>query len=286
MILSRDHAYRMLAWKLRQAGIANPDLDARLLVQAASDCDEIGMIRDPGKHLSPAQIALLESFEMRRLQREPVSRILDEKEFWGLKFRISPAVLDPRPDSETLIEVALDLLKDIHSPSILDLGTGTGCLLISLLTTIKGARGIGVDLSEAALEIAVHNAERLGCASDASFRRANWAEGVKGQFDLVISNPPYISEQEITALDVEVREHDPHLALSGGPDGLYAYRAIAAALPSLMHKGSHAVIELGHDQREAVTAIFMRGGLDVVRVAEDMSGIPRALVARLPHKPS
>ncbi|HUD51196.1 peptide chain release factor N(5)-glutamine methyltransferase [Parvibaculum sp.] len=283
MITTRDHEYRLLAWRFKQAGIANPELDARLLVQAAARCDDIEMIREPGKRLSDVEMERLRAFEARRLAHEPVSRILGTREFWGLAFEITPATLDPRPDSETLVETALELLRDSEAPAILDIGTGTGCLLIALLHERKDATGIGVDISEAALAVAARNAVANGCDGRAAFRRASWAEGIDTPFDLVISNPPYIVAGTIGTLDPEVRGFDPHLALDGGADGLDAYRALADVLPRLLRAEGHVVVELGQGQAEAVTGIFLAAGLVVCRVVSDLGLVPRALVATLPR---
>lgn len=284
MITTRDHEYRMLAWRFKQAGIENPALDARLLVQAAADCDEIEMIREPGKRLEETELEKLRKFEARRMAHEPVSRILGSREFWGLIFEVTPATLDPRADSETLIERSLDLLRDVDAPRILDIGTGTGCLLISLLHERKDAEGLGVDISEAALDVAARNATALGCGGRAAFRRANWAEGVDERFDLVISNPPYIPSAIIETLDEEVKAFDPRLALDGGADGYDAYRAIGAELPRLLKPKGHAVVELGIGQDADVAKIFSEAGLEVRDVVADLAGIPRAIVARLPRR--
>lgn len=282
--LTRDHAFRMLAWRLKEAGVANASLDARLLTQAVCHIGEIEMIREPGTMLSRQEIDLLSLFETRRLAGEPVSRILGRREFWGLSFCVSPATLDPRADSETLIETALPLLCNHDAPAIVDLGTGTACLLIALLHELPAASGVGVDLSLEALDVARHNAKELGMASRATFHHGCWGEGLDGKrFDLVISNPPYISSDDIAGLDVEVYKHDPRLALDGGPDGLDAYRDIAAALPDLLADQGHGVVELGAGQGDAVSAIFHAQGLQVVNIVADLGGVPRALVARLPR---
>ncbi len=279
---TRDHEYRQLAWRFKQAGIANADLDARLLVRAACGCDEIEMIREPGKRLDEEEVARLKGFEARRLGREPVARILGRREFWGLPFLLSPATLDPRPDSETLVETALGLLSDVARPSILDLGTGTGCLVLALLHERGDARGLGVDLSEEAVAMAERNAAALGLSARASFRRANWADGIDERFDLVVSNPPYIATAEIATLEAEVRGFDPRLALDGGADGLDAYRALAAHLPRLLAPGGTAVVELGAGQADAVSGLFATAGIEVKTVVCDLAKVPRALVAALP----
>jgi release factor glutamine methyltransferase len=197
---------------------------------------------------------------------------------------IGPHSLDPRPDSETLIETALKLLDGDKAPSILDLGTGSGCLLIALLHELVEARGLGLDLSQETLDFAQENARNSSVSSRATFRHGSWAEGVDERFDLVISNPPYIPSADIETLAIEVRAFDPRLALDGGPDGLDAYRAIADALPSLLTPQGHAVIELGAGQGDDVSTIFRSVGLDVVTIVPDLSGVPRALVANLSRR--
>lgn len=276
---TRDHAMRMLGWRLRQAGLPTPDLDARILVQAVTGATDIDMLREPGTLMRAGEEQRLGDFERRRLAREPVSRILGLREFWGLPFSITGATLDPRADSETLIEVSLSLLEGVAAPRLLDLGTGSGCLLLALLHERPDATGTGVDLSGEALDTAMENAARLGLGARAVFRRGDWAAGLDEQFDLVISNPPYIVSSEIAALEEEVRDHDPRLALDGGDDGLDAYRALAAALPGVLKQGGHGVIELGAGQAEPVRHLLEAAELGVLRVVPDLGGIDRALVA-------
>lgn len=286
-MLTRDHAFRMLAWRFKEAGIDNASLDARLLTQAACRCGEIEMIREPGTMLSAGEKEILATFESRRLDGEPVSRILGTREFWGLHFRVTAATLDPRADSETLIETSLKLLAGDKAPAILDLGTGTGCLLIALLHELPEARGLGLDCVQETLEIAQENARNSSVSERATFRHGDWAEGLAERFDLVISNPPYIPARDIDALAIEVRAHDPRIALDGGADGLDAYRAIGSALPGLLTAQGHAVVELGQGQGDDVSAIFDAAGLEVTDIVSDLGGVPRALVARMPrHSPS
>lgn len=280
---TRDHAMRMLGARLKQAGLPTPDLDARILVQAACGASDIEMIREPGTMLTQAEGERLAEWERRRLAREPVSRILGSREFWGLTFAVTAETLDPRPDSETLIETALDLLKHVERPRVLDLGTGTGCFLLALLHERGDASGIGVDMSEGALAVAASNASALGLSARAEFIESEWTAHVEGRFDLVISNPPYIRHGEIAGLDEEVRLHDPMLALDGGEDGLDAYRALARLLPDHLTQGGHAVIELGAGQAKDVMALFEEAGLAVPRVVPDLGGVPRALVAHMPR---
>ncbi|MES1990049.1 MAG: peptide chain release factor N(5)-glutamine methyltransferase [Pseudomonadota bacterium] len=280
-MMTRDHAYRMLQWRLKENGIDNPSLDARLLVQAACCCNEIDMIREPGKRISEAEELCLAGYEARRLKGEPVSRILGRREFWGLDFSIGPHTLDPRPDSETLVEVALSLLPVDKKAAILDLGTGSGCLLIALLHERKLATGTGSDIDLETLDLAQENASKAGVADRATFRHGRWAEGIGEIFDLVISNPPYIRATDIKDLAREVRDFDPLPALDGGPDGLAAYRDLAQVLPALLEPDGHAVIELGAGQGPDVSALFEAAGLAIVTIANDLGGVPRALVARL-----
>lgn len=282
-MLTRDHAYRMLAWRLKEAGVEGPSLDARLLVMAACRCSEIDMIREPGKRVSADEEGVLAEYESRRLGGEPVSRILGRREFWGLDFRVTPATLDPRPDSETLVETALRLLSGVDKPSILDLGTGTGCLILAVLSERADAHGIGLDISHETLTIAHENACNLSLAERATFRHGGFDTAMDERFDLVISNPPYIPAGDIDGLATEVRDHDPRIALDGGADGLDCYRVIGQQLPRLLAPSGHAVIELGIGQGDDVTAIFRGNGLEVPEIAADLGGVPRALVARLPR---
>ena len=283
-LATRDHAMRMLGVRLRAAGLASPELDARLLVMGVTGASDIEMLREPGTRMSDAEEARLAECERRRLAGEPVSRILGRREFWGLSFAVTPATLDPRPDSETLVEAALELLRDHPSPRILDLGTGTGCLLLALLHELPQARGTGVDVSPEALSVAASNAARLGLSARAEFRPGNWTEGLDGPFDLVISNPPYIRHGDLGTLEREVREHDPLLALDGGEDGLAAYRALALSIPGILTQSGHAVIELGMGQGDEVRALFESAEMCVLRTVPDLAGVPRALVAGRPRR--
>ena len=281
---TRDHAARMLGWRLRQAGLATPELDARLLVRGVTGASEIEMIREPGAFITEAEEALLADHERRRLAGEPVSRILGTREFWGLDFAVTPAVLDPRPDSETLVAAALDLLRGHEAPRILDLGTGSGCLLLAVLHERADACGLGIDVSPAALEVAQANASRLGLGGRASFMAGDWTAGIEGPFDLVMSNPPYIASGDIAALERDVRDHDPRLALDGGADGLDAYRVLARALPAVLAPSGHAVIELGVGQAAAVAGLFAAAGFGATRLVADLAGVPRVLVAGKKHE--
>jgi release factor glutamine methyltransferase len=233
----------------------------------------------------PAVAARLVGYVARRVRREPMAYILGEREFWGLPFRVSPAVLVPRPDSETVIEAALALLPGRHRPwRILDLGVGSGCLLLTLLKQYEVARGVGLELSDEALTIARANAEALGVSSRArlrsgDWRRANWQEGLGGPFDLVVSNPPYVRAGDMAGLMPEVAQYEPRLALDGGPDGLDAYHAIVAAGPRLVAPGGHLLVELGHGQALEIAKLFRSAGMRVEGPWKDLAGIERVLGA-------
>ncbi|MGE0611702.1 MAG: peptide chain release factor N(5)-glutamine methyltransferase [Hyphomicrobiales bacterium] len=257
---ARD-AVTTLAARLRGAGVGTPELDARLLVCAALAITHEQLLIDPERMLTREDEARLEPLARRREAREPVSRILGVREFRGREFALSDATLDPRPDSETLVEAALELFGDEQPGTILDLGTGTGCLLLALLAAFPGARGLGVDVSGEAVATARANAERLGLAGRARFREGDWLEGIDGRFDLVVSNPPYIPSGDIAGLEPEVARHDPAAALDGGPDGLDAYRRILPGLARVLGPGATALLEIGAGQESAVRAIAREAGL-------------------------
>ena len=273
-------ARRLLAQHLLRAGTASPGLDARLLVEGS-----LGMENpDPDMVLPAEALNRLDDFAMRRLAGEPVWRILGEREFWGLPFRLSPATLEPRPDSETIVEAALKELADRRGEALklLDLGTGTGCLLIALLSELPHATGLGIDLSEQASLTAAGNAASNGVADRASFQQGNWTDGVTGRFDLILSNPPYIPSSDIPGLSVEVREHDPMLALDGGEDGLGPYRIFARTLPVLLAPAGVVVFEIGAGQGPDVVALMRAGGLVFRGSRNDLGGHERALIFALP----
>ena len=269
-------ARRLLVQRLLRADSATPGLDARLLVEGSLATEN----PDPDMLLPVEALARLDGFASRRLAGEPVWRILGEREFWGLPFRLSPATLEPRPDSETIVEATLKQLADRrHEPlSLLDLGTGTGCLLIALLSELPRATGLGVDLSEEAALTAAGNAALNGMAERATFRQGDWTEGLAGRFDVILSNPPYIPSAEIPTLSVEVREHDPLLALDGGSDGLKPYRIFARTLPALLAPGGIIVFEIGAGQGTDVVALMREGGLEFLGSRSDLGGHERALI--------
>ena len=254
-----------LAERLAAAGIAEPRRELRLLqIEAGGEAS----IADWPDSPHPG----LEALTARRAAREPVSRIVGRREFWSRDFLLTPDVFDPRPDSETVVEAALATVPSFRT--VLDLGTGSGCLLAALLAERPEARGLGIDRSPGACRAARRNLEGLPAVVAAG----DWARAVAGRFDLVVSNPPYIPSAEIAALMPEVRDHDPRLALDGGADGLGAYRAILGDLPRLLSPGGTAVLELGFGQAEAIAAFAGTAGLRVVDIRADLGGIPRAMV--------
>ncbi len=254
-----------LAERLAAAGIAEPRRELRLLQIDAGGANSLA---DWPECLHPG----LEALADRRAAREPLSRIVGRREFWSRDFLLTPETFDPRPDSETVVETALAAMPSFRS--VLDLGTGSGCLLAALLAEQPGAWGLGIDRSPGACRAARRNLEGFR----ASVACGNWGTAMGGRFDLAVSNPPYIPSAEIAGLMPEVRNHDPRLALDGGADGFDAYRAILGDLPRLLSPGGIAVLELGFGQAEAVAALAEGAGLRVEDVRPDLGGIPRAMV--------
>lgn len=267
--------------RLRAAGVESAVADARLLAEAALGLDRTALLTGGDRPVAAADQVRLAALIDRRAAREPVSRILGRRGFWTLDLALGPDTLDPRPDSETLVEAALAAFPDPAAPlRVLDLGTGTGCLLLAMLAERPRAWGVGVDLSPRAAAVARANAARNGLADRAAFLAGDWATALAGRFDLVLSNPPYIERAAIADLEPEVRAFDPPRALDGGPDGLDAYRALAAALPGLLAPGGVAVLELGQGQGTAVAALLTTAGLSIASRKCDLAGIERCLVAR------
>ncbi len=324
--------------RLRAAGIETPGPDARILTGHALELDRAALLSQRDRLLTAKEAAAAEALIARREAREPVWRIIGAREFYGLSFTLNEATLEPRADSETVVEAALERIDKEVCPSflgrassrrkpgssdarprvhesfcvadatqrdpgfrrddaallqegrdnpchreqacrILDLGTGTGCLLLALLHALPHATGLGLDLAPRAVEQARANAEALGLSSRATFRVNNWLDGVEERFDLVISNPPYIVRADIPGLMPEVREHDPALALDGGADGLDAYRVLIPQLPRVLNPGGIMAFEVGQGQADAVRSLCLRSGLTDVAVHSDLAGIPRCVTA-------
>ena len=286
---SLDAARRALTAAFRANGIDSPELDARLLIGHALGLDLTGLIVATARILSSEDALAIEAMAKRRLAGEPVARILGHKEFWGLSFELSPATLVPRPDTETLVETALKFVGDAAMAEqpirIADLGTGTGAILLALLSELPQATGVGTDLSRDALATATRNAERLGLISRAAFVEGDYASALDGQFDLIVSNPPYIRSRDIDGLPLDVRAHDPHLALNGGDDGLEAYRAIAPQAARLLRPNAALIVEIGQGQAGDVTRIFAAAGLEPEGAPRtDLGGVERVILGRKPGR--
>jgi release factor glutamine methyltransferase len=278
--LSVTQARRLLVGLLREDGIESADLDARLLIEAALAIDHAALASQSDRILSMAEAHAISVFATRRLDREPVARILGRKEFWSLPFRLSPETLVPRPETETVVEAALAAVHDRRNDAlrIADLGTGSGAILLALLHELPHAFGIGTDRSAGALATARANAIALGLSPRTAFATCDYSSALGGSFDLIVSNPPYIETGDIDRLQMDVRGHDPRLALDGGPDGLTAYRAIAADARRLLAAGGILVVELGFGQLAAVSDVMANAGLAPKGpVRADIAGIPRAL---------
>jgi release factor glutamine methyltransferase len=278
-------ARRNLTACFASAAIDSPELDARLLVGAVLGLDLTGIVTAANRLLTPDQSIRLEKFARRRVAGEPVARILSIKEFWGLPLKLSAETLVPRPDTETLVELALELLRANAAPNrprrIADLGTGSGAILLALLRELPDASGVGTDISVAALQTAEANATRLGLADRATFIVCDYAAGLDGPFDLIVSNPPYIRSADIASLAVEVRDHDPRRALDGGADGLDAYRTLIPQAARLLAAGGALVVEAGQGQSGQIEGLMTTEGLTPESAPKaDLAGIPRAVAGR------
>lgn len=254
--------------------------DARLLLSNVLPGGTAALLRDPERPLSQDELSRFEAAVRRREKREPVSRVIGLREFWSLSFKITPDTLDPRPDSETLIEGILERVENKSSPlRILDLGTGTGCLLLALLSELPAARGLGVDVSERALEVARENAQNLGLGRRADFEAHDWTDGVTGRWDIVLSNPPYIAEGEAAHLAPEVADYDPGQALIAGVDGLRDYRILIPGSVELLNDSGLLALEVGRGQADAVEAMLLESGLHSPWRKSDLAGVERCCFA-------
>ena len=273
------------AGRLQAAGIVSARLDARLLASFVLGWDQARVLAHPEQVLGGGEWSLLQSLLARRAKRESLAVIIGKCEFWGLDFAVTADTLVPRPESETLIEAALAVTGGQEGGrdadlSVLDLGTGSGCLLLALLSERPNAQGLGVDLSAAALKVAAGNAAALGLEGRAEFRQSDWdhgLDGTVGRFDLILANPPYVADDEFAALEPEVSRFEPRLALSGGPDGLTSYRSLAPQIGHLLAPGGGAFFETGAALAWAVSALFDDHGLAVVCVHDDLCGRPRVV---------
>lgn len=271
------------AWKaararLEAAGVPGPVIDARLLVEAAAGATRVDIVTDPHRPLTEGQQKTLDDYLARRARREPVSHILGRKGFWKIMLSVTPDVLTPRPDTETVVEVALRDFPE-HAPwSILDLGVGSGAIILSLLAERPAARGLGIEVSEEALAVARENAANLGLAGRLALLRGDWTAGLGDEtFELVVSNPPYIADEVIGTLEPEVRDHEPRLALAGGADGLDAYRTLAPEILRVLRPMGRFVVEIGYDQKDAVEALFRAAGATEVATIRDLGDRDRVV---------
>lgn len=283
--LTVETARRALARRFEAAAIDSAELDARILIGHALGLDLTGLITQARRPLTGAEAAQIEAAAHRRLAGEPVARILGRKEFWGMSLQLSSATLVPRPDTETVVEMALETLRAVPTSGtkvrIADIGTGSGAILLALLSELPDGCGVGTDVSLTALETARVNASNLGFAERAAFVACDYASALRGPFDLIVSNPPYIRSAEIAGLAAEVRDHDPVRALDGGPDGLAAYRMLVMQAGRLLAPNGALVVEVGHDQSSEVERLMTAARLVHDRSPrKDLTGIPRAVVGR------
>jgi release factor glutamine methyltransferase len=276
-------ARRDLGQRFRAAGLDSPELDARVLISHALGMDHAHLAAEAGRRLTREEAARIAGCAERRLAHEPVARIVGAKEFWGLELRIDGSVLVPRPDTETVVEAALAVVDARHSRTarlrFADIGVGSGALLLALLSELPNALGVGTDRDSRSIAVARANAVRLDLGDRASFVACDYGAALAGGLDLVVANPPYVPTHDIATLAPEVREFDPRLALDGGPDGLDAYRLLAADARRLLSPRGAIVVEIGIDQRDAVMALFDSESMSVAAVRPDMHGIPRAVTA-------
>lgn len=277
-------AVEAAAKRLRAAGVEDARRDARLLIALAAETTPGQVLAYPERIIPHGQQNAADALIARRARCEPVSRIVGRREFWGLDFAVDAHVLDPRPASETLVQAVLDSVAGRREAplTILDLGTGSGCLLLALLSEMPNARGLGTDISEGALSVAERNATHLGLAERAAFAHTCWTEGVEVGWQAIVSNPPYIVDAEIDELRPEVANFDPRAALSGGKDGLEAYRALLPGAAHVLAPNGILALEIGIGQGDAVEALIMASGLCPVSRRRDLSGVERCIVAQRP----
>lgn len=264
-------AWKSAGERLKAAGIDQPAIDARLMLEAAAGVSRTDILTDPYRELTDEQRQAFDAYLSRRERREPVSHILGRKGFWKIMLNVSRDVLTPRPDTETVVEVALAAFPEANAPmSILDLGVGSGAILLAILAERPAAKGLGVDISDEALAVARENAANLDLNTRCALLRGDWTAGLAdANFDLVVANPPYIPSADIEGLEPEVRDHEPRLALDGGDDGLDAYRFLAPEILRVLKPGGVFAVEIGFDQATAVSALFREaGGLNVQTVRD------------------
>ena len=272
MTLTLVKAWNAAKDRLKNVQIDQPAIDARLLLEVAADVTRTDIITDPYRVLTEAQMATLDDFLNRRARREPVSHIIGRKGFWKILLQVNKHVLTPRPETEVIVDEVLKAFPEQMPFNMLDLGVGSGTILLAVLAERPAAKGLGIDVSEEALAVARENAANLGLAGRTALLRGDWTNGLgDDSFDLVVSNPPYIATEVIETLEPEVRDHEPRLALDGGPDGLDAYRVLAGEILRVLKLGAMFAVEIGYDQSDAVEALFRQAGAQNVRTIKDLS---------------
>ncbi len=273
--------FTQIVQKLVQAGIENPRLEARILLAHILHCEPDEIFT--GINISPENMQRTEVLLQQRLAHKPLDKIIGKRAFYKAEFKVNEQVLSPRPDTEILVEAALEYLQNKAKPHILDLGTGSGCIIETLLQEIPDAKAIAVDISAAALQVAKENAARLKVSERLRFINADWfstdfVQQINATFDMVVSNPPYIPTAQIADLDVEVKDYDPLFALDGGTSGFDSYRRIADIAPQLLKESGYILLEAGINQVEAIRNIFIQSGLKHVKTVRDLAGIERCVI--------
>lgn len=278
-------AWNAARQRLKDARIESPVIDARLLLEAAAGVSRTEIVTDPYRQIAAAQAATLDDYVTRRIAREPVSHILGRKGFWKILLNVNRDVLTPRPDSEVIVDLVLKSLPEGRKFDILDLGVGSGAIILAILAERPAARGVGIELSPEALAVARENAANLGLDGRLALLRGDWTSGLADEsFDVVVANPPYIRSAEIETLEPEVKDYEPRLALDGGPDGLDAYRVLVDQILRVLKPGGTFHVEIGHDQSKDVEALFKAAGALMVETTRDLadrdrvvSGVKKAL---------
>lgn len=272
MTLTLVKAWTAAKDRLKDAGVDQPSIDARLMLEVAAGVTRTEIVTDPYRELTAEQTATLEDYLARRSRREPVSHIIGRKGFWKILLQVNKNVLTPRPETEVIVDEVLKAFPERMPFSILDLGVGSGTILLAVLAERPAAKGLGVDASDEALAVAKDNAANLDLNTRAAFMHGDWTAGLgDASFDVVVSNPPYIPTAAIETLEPEVRDHEPRLALDGGADGLDAYRVLAPEILRVLKPGGVFAVEIGHDQSKAVEALFNQAGAQQVRTVKDLS---------------
>lgn len=281
--ISLVQAWKSAQTRLKSARLDSPAIDARLLLEAATGASRVDILTDPYRALTAEQAGTFDDFLARRERREPVARILGRKGFWKLMLKVTPDVLTPRPDTEVIVDHALRAFAEGRAFDVLDLGVGSGAILLAILAERPAARGLGVDVSEDALAVARENAANLGLDGRCALLRSSWTEGLgENSFDLVVSNPPYIRSGEIESLEPEVAVHEPRLALDGGADGLDPYRTLAPEVLRVLKPGGLLLVEFGADQAREVKILFEDAGAVELQVLKDLGDRDRVIGARKP----